>query len=297
MTTAAPASNGLNWLNLSFLVATPLAAAVFVPWYAVTTGFNAFDWWMFALFMALTGFSITAGYHRLWAHRSYKAVAPIRVLYAIFGACSGQNSVMHWASDHRRHHKHCDDVELDPYCIKRGFWHAHIGWIVELHPSAEDDFSNVEDIARDPVAAWQHRNYFALTMATNFLLPCALGVIWGSSWLGTFLLAGLLRFVVNHHLTFAINSVAHTFGRRTFEAGGTARDSHLLALLTYGEGYHSFHHTFMNDYRNGWKVWHLDFSKWIIRGFAAVGLASHLQVTPPDRISAARAETNVKQAA
>ena len=254
----------LNKLNALILTTTPLLAVSVVPYYGYKVGYDGFEWSVFILFMALTGMSITAGYHRLWSHKSYEARSLYRLFWAIWGACALQNSVLHWASDHRNHHRFVDWDDRDPYSAKRGFWFSHIGWILRKHDSGEDDFSNVQDLIADPVVRWQHKYYAHLAVVTNLVVPLLLGYWHGKLW-GVVLLAGVLRLVLNHHFAFLINSLAHIWGGQSYVDDHTARDNHLLAFFTYGEGYHNYHHRFQWDYRNGVKWWHFDPGKWMIK--------------------------------
>jgi stearoyl-CoA desaturase (delta-9 desaturase) len=197
----------------------------------------------------------------------------------IFGAMAMQNSILIWGSQHRTHHRFVDSWDKDPYSAKRGFWFSHMGWILRDYPSGRNDFSNAKDLQRDPIVMFQHRHYLALVLATNIALPLALGWLCGDVW-GVFLLAGLLRLVINHHFTWFINSLAHMWGSQPYTDENTARDNPVLAFLTYGEGYHNFHHIFQNDYRNGIKWWHFDPTKWLIRGLSFAGLATGLKQVP-----------------
>jgi stearoyl-CoA desaturase (delta-9 desaturase) len=172
-----------------------------------------------------------------------------------------------------------DDVDKDPYSARRGFWFSHMGWILRDYPSGRNDFTNAKDLERDPIVMFQHRWYLPLTLAMNIGLPLALGWAVGDMW-GVFLLGGLLRLVVNHHFTWFINSLAHMWGTQPYTDENTARDNPALAFLTYGEGYHNFHHIFQNDYRNGVKWWHFDPTKWLIATMSWVGLASNLKRVP-----------------
>jgi stearoyl-CoA desaturase (delta-9 desaturase) len=252
------------------------AALTILPWYAWTQGFHAGAWAFFAFCICATGLSITAGYHRLWAHRAYSAHWSLHLFYLLFGAMAFQNSILVWCSMHRVHHKHVDDVDLDPYSIRRGFWFAHMGWMVRNYPSGELDFTNAPDLENDRMVAFQHRHYLAIALGMNFGFPLLAGFIAGDPW-GFLLLGGLLRLVINHHLTFFINSLAHYWGRRPYTVQNSARDNDLIAVFTFGEGYHNFHHLFQWDYRNGVRWWHYDPTKWWIAGFAALGLASGLK--------------------
>jgi stearoyl-CoA desaturase (Delta-9 desaturase) len=252
---------------------------VLVPWYGFTQGFGGWAWASLVGFLFACGISITAGYHRLWSHQTYQAHVAVRWVFAIFGAMALQNSILIWASQHRRHHLFVDDVDQDPYSAKRGFWFSHMGWILRDYPSGRNDFSNARDLQRDPVVAFQHRHYLALALATNLGLPLALGWAVGDPW-GVFLLGGLLRLVLNHHFTWFINSLAHMWGTQPYTDENTARDNPVMAFLTYGEGYHNYHHIFQNDYRNGVKWWQYDPTKWLIATLAWMRLASNLRRVP-----------------
>ena len=262
------------------------SALVLVPWYGFTHGFSAGAWAFYAFFLIANGLSITGGYHRLWAHKTYEAHWTLRLFFMIFGAMSLQNSAFAWCSGHRTHHLNVDDVDLDPYSIRRGFWFAHIGWMLREYPSGKPDFTNIPDLRRDPLLRFQHRFYIPLVLVTNLGFPLAAGFLVGGVW-GTFILAGILRLVVSHHVTFFINSLAHMWGSRPYTDSNTARDNPVLAFVTYGEGYHNFHHIFAHDYRNGVRWWQFDPTKWIIASLQYVGLTRRLKRTPPIQIQRA----------
>ena len=268
-----------------FSVST-VAALTLLPWYAFSHGFSGGAWIWFGVCMFATGLSITGGYHRLWAHRSYEAGFALRLFYMLFGAMALQNSILIWASMHRVHHQHVDDEERDPYSIRRGFWFAHMGWMMREYPSGIPDFANIPDLRRDPMLQFQHRFYVPLTLITNFGFPLAAGWAVGDLW-GTFLLAGVLRLVWAHHVTFFINSLAHMWGARPYTDENSARDNPVLAVITYGEGYHNYHHIFAHDYRNGVRWWQWDPTKWLIAGLQFVGLTSRLKRTPDFQIQRA----------
>lgn len=241
---------------------------------------------MFVLLMGVCGISITAGYHRLWSHKTYKAHPVVRFIFAIGGAFALQNDVFHWASEHRRHHQFVDDNARDPYSAGRGFWFSHIGWILRDYLSGDEDFSNIKDLQQDPILVWQHKNYLALVLLTNIGIPALLGALHGDIIAGL-LLGGLLRLVLSQHVTYLINSLAHMWGKQTYSESSSARDNHLLALITYGEGYHNYHHTFQWDYRNGVRWWHYDPTKWLIGLLALVGLTKDLKRCSPAQIEKA----------
>ena len=228
--------------------------------------------------------SITAGYHRLWSHKAYDANVVIRFVYAIGGAFAIQNSALHWSSDHRVHHRHVDDNDHDPYSAKRGFWYSHIGWMLrEYQAHRYHDYKNVRDLQRDPIVMWQHKYYLVLVLMTNFGIPLLFGLINGNV-VGSLLLIGFMRLVISHHVTFFINSLAHMWGSQPYSDKNTAKDNPIVALLTYGEGYHNFHHAFQYDYRNAIKWWQFDPTKWWIKLLSWFGLASNLKKIPEEKI-------------
>jgi stearoyl-CoA desaturase (delta-9 desaturase) len=224
----------------------------------------------------------------LFSHIAFRAKLPVRLFTLIFGAAAFENSALMWASDHRRHHKHVDH-EQDPYDISKGFFHAHIGWLLfKLQP--EPPFDNVADLQKDPLIMWQHRHIHLLAVLVSFVLPTVVGGLW-SGWagaLGGFLIAGVARVVVVQHCTFFINSACHTIGRQPYSTKCSARDSLLMALLTFGEGYHNYHHEFQHDYRNGVKPWHWDPTKWMIWTLSKLRLVGSLRRVPPQTVLSAQ---------
>ena len=141
---------------------TPLMAILFVPSYGYLYGYETFEWIVFLCMMIFCGISITAGYHRLWSHKTYNAHPLLRLIFALGGACALLNDILHWASDHRRHHQFVDNNEKDPYSAKRGFWFSHIGWILRNYKSGEEDLSNVKDLLQDAIVVFQHNHYLCL---------------------------------------------------------------------------------------------------------------------------------------
>lgn len=279
----------INWTNMILFTATPIGAVTLVPLYGYFYGYDLYEWLVFLALMGFCGMSITGGYHRLWSHKTYTAHPVLRFLFAIGGACALQNDVLHWASDHRRHHQFVDNNDRDPYSAGRGFWFSHIGWILRNYKSSSDDFSNVKDLQKDPIVLWQHKHYLELVLITNIALPAFLGYIHGDV-IACLLLGGLLRLVLSQHVTYLINSLAHMWGRQPYSDASSARDNSILALLTYGEGYHNYHHTFQWDYRNGVKWWHYDPTKWMIKLCSLVGLTKDLKRSTFAQIEKAKLE-------
>lgn len=284
----------INWINLTFFVLTPLVAVV------GTIGryhLGGVPWPTWALAVALvyvTGFGISAGYHRLFTHKSYEASWPVRLALLVFGAGTFEASARWWCSEHRYHHRFVD-TDQDPYGINKGFWYAHIGWLVARR-GREQGYDNIKDLEKDPLILWQDRYYIPIALLVCFGLPTIIASLWGDPW-GGFFVAGFARLVLVHHLTWCINSVAHTFGRQTYSDTHSARDHWLTAFLTYGEGYHNFHHEFPADYRNGHRFHQWDPTKWLIRLFYSCRLSRNLRRTDKGRILQARLMMDRKRAA
>jgi stearoyl-CoA desaturase (Delta-9 desaturase) len=285
----------VNWSVTAVLGLTFITAITVVPWYGIVHGYNAWSWLFFGVFLVLNGIGIGSGYHRLWSHRTYDAHPALKWFLAVVGGMSLQNSILVWSARHRIHHRDVDDNDKDPYSIGRGFWFAHIGWMLKDYPSGEIDLSVVPDLQKDPVVAWQHRWYWTLVWVTNLGVPLFLGWLTGDM-LGMFLLAGVARLVLNHHVTFFINSLAHMWGRQPYTDENSARDQHFLALITYGEGYHNYHHMFQNDYRCGIRWWHLDINKWFISTCALLGLVKNRRRAPMFKVLRARLNMDFKRA-
>jgi stearoyl-CoA desaturase (delta-9 desaturase) len=276
----------VNWVTTLFLLLTPLVGVVWGFVYIRAAGVRPIEVAAFAFYVCATGFSITTGYHRLFAHRSYECSRIVKILYLLFGAAAFQHSVLSWCSEHRRHHKHIDRDE-DPYNIQRGFFWAHIGWLLVTDHKEQEDHSNVHDLTADPWIRFQHRFYIPIAVLMGFAVPFAFGWAVGNPW-GCVLWAGIFRVVLVHHSTFLVNSLAHTLGRRPYTLAVSARDSVVTALLTFGEGYHNFHHRFAADYRNGVARGSWDPGKWLIGGLESLGLAWNLRRVPRERIVAAQ---------
>jgi stearoyl-CoA desaturase (delta-9 desaturase) len=278
----------VNWLISSFLIGTLLLSLTAVPAYIWRFGIDGFQIVLFFAMFFACGFSITLGYHRLFSHLAFQAHWTVRLFTLIFGAAAFENSVLLWACEHRSHHKHVDDDDQDPYCISKGLFHAHIGWLLfKLDPPPP--FDNVADLQKDPLVRWQHRHIHWMGALVGFGLPAVLGLAWGGwvSALGGFLIAGVARVVVLQHCTFCINSLCHYLGTRPYSSRCSARDSWLMAIVTLGEGYHNYHHEFQHDYRNGVKPWQLDPTKWLIWTLSKVGLARKLRRVAEEKIALA----------
>jgi stearoyl-CoA desaturase (delta-9 desaturase) len=287
----------INLINSTFLIGTPILAATSLVYYSMNYGISWFEPVIFFFFYFASGLSITAGYHRLFSHRTHKGEWPLRLFYALFGAAAFQNSAIKWCSDHRRHHLKTDETE-DPYSVTDGFVWAHIGWV--MVDQGDEIVEHVEDLQADKILAWQDRHIFLIGFLVGIVLPglvgfALLGNIHGL--LGGMIYGGFLRVVVVHHATFLINSAAHTWGTQPYSTANTSKDSPLLSFFTFGEGYHNFHHTFQADYRNGHRWYHWDPSKWLIQSASWFGLTKDLHKIPDKSIESRRMKATFERKA
>ena len=295
MTSAPLKKAPINWTASITLIGTPILAIILIPLYAYYYDFSVSAWVSLFFLLALSSLGITAGYHRLWAHRAYEAALPLKILLMIGGTFAVQNSILFWASGHRTHHRHVDDVDQDPYSIKRGFWYAHLGWMIRDHSPSEPDYKNAPDLINDKLVMFQHKYYVPMVIAVHVGLLGGVGWAVGDVW-GVVLLGGLLRLIISHHVTFFINSLCHMWGKRPYTDENTARDNFILAILTWGEGYHNYHHIFQYDYRNGVKWWQYDPTKWLIWTSSKLGLAKNLRRIPSFNIQKAELAMKFKYA-
>jgi stearoyl-CoA desaturase (Delta-9 desaturase) len=216
--------------------------------------------------------AVTAGYHRYFAHRAYKTSRVFQLLLAVLGGTALQQGPLWWASWHRRHHRYAD-TPGDPHSPQRdGFWHAHVGWIFDGEHGSQD-LSNVKDLAAFPELRWLDRHSYVPVV--GYAVVCLAiagpaGVVWGFA----------VSSVVLAHVTFLINSVAHVWGTRRYETPDTSRNNALLAVLTFGEGWHNNHHHYMTSARQGFRWWEVDVSYYSLRVLAWLGIVWDLRQPP-----------------
>jgi stearoyl-CoA desaturase (delta-9 desaturase) len=197
----------------------------------------------------------------------------VEAVILFLGAMAGQGSALRWSFEHRLHHAHVD-TDDDPYTIKKGFWYAHFLWILEEPRKIQERV--VSDLIKNKLVMFQDRYYPYLMVLTNMFVFFAVGALL-NDYLGAFFIAVMTRMFFLYHFTWFINSLAHTWGDKPFSQEQSAVDNYILSLLTFGEGYHNYHHTFANDYRNGVRWFHFDPTKWLIWTLNKLGLAHGLK--------------------
>jgi len=256
-----------------FLIIYQTLTLLLLPFYL---WFGSPSWSMFfiaAVVYFLGGLSITAGYHRLYSHRCFKANRLVEFFVLFFGSTTFQGSVLRWSYDHRMHHAHVD-TDDDPYTITKGFWYAHCLWLLDKPRKINSKV--VADLLQNKWVVWQHRHSKLAMIGSNALTTLFCGWLL-RDYLGAFFLVMWARLFCIHHCTWFINSLAHTWGDQPFCKEHSAMNNFIISFLTFGEGYHNYHHTYANDYRNGVYWYQYDPAKWLIWTLSKIGMAWNLR--------------------
>ncbi|HEY3445617.1 MAG TPA: acyl-CoA desaturase [Myxococcales bacterium] len=251
------------------------AAFALVHLVAVAALFTPLTWPLAALTLGsyyLRMFAVTAGYHRYFAHRSYKTGRVFQFLLAFLAQTSAQKGVLWWSGHHRAHHAY-SDTERDIHSpVRRGFWWAHVGWILSTRYD-ETDFDRIKDFAKYPELRFLNR----WPLLPAVIYAAAILALFGwSVLLWGFFVSTVLLF----HGTFSINSLAHVLGKRRFPTSDTSRNGLLLSLVANGEGWHNNHHYFPTSARQGFYWWEIDATYYVLRGLAALRLVRDLREPP-----------------
>lgn len=262
-----------NWGVAIFLITYQIILLGTLPFYFMYTVPSTGVIIASVILLYLTGLSITGGYHRLYSHKTYRTNSIVESVILFFGAMAGQGSALRWSYDHRIHHAFVD-TDKDPYSIKKGFWYAHFAWILEKPKTIDPKV--VPDLFDNKLVMFQHRFAVLLMVFSNVMAFFVVGWLFNDYW-GAFFIACWTRLFALHHFTWFINSLAHTWGDKPFCQEQSAVDNYIISLLTFGEGYHNYHHTYANDYRNGVRWYHFDPTKWLIWTLNKIGLAYQLK--------------------
>ncbi|KAJ5713433.1 Acyl-CoA desaturase [Penicillium malachiteum] len=281
----------LNWTFTVGLIVIPLGGILSLLWIPISEHI----WSIMLAYMIIRGLAITAGYHRLWSHRSYHASKPLKLALAIVGAGAGQGSIKFWCRGHRAHHRYVD-TDKDPYNIQNGFFFAHIGWILFYRSKHEQRIDpntgyvpvDTSDLKADPIVEWQRKNYPLLLLVVAYVVPTIACGLLNGDFLGGFVIVGVIGTFFVQQATFCINSFGHWAGSQPYTTAKSPRNNFFTALITFGEGYHNFHHEFPIDYRNGVRLYDFDPTKWLIWACSQVGLATNLKRFPHNEIKKGR---------
>ncbi|MDF5753248.1 acyl-CoA desaturase [Spongiactinospora sp. TRM90649] len=290
---------GRRTAYLIVLVVLPVVALLLAVPAAWGWGVGPRDVVLAVVMYLVSIFGIAIGYHRLFTHRAFRCARPLRVALMLAGGMAVEGPVSLWAAEHRRHHKYADR-EGDPHspwrygdsglALLRGLLHAQVGWFYTARRRS-DRRHWVPDLLDDPDVRRFDAAYPAV-MALSFALPAAAGGLWSMSWQGAWTAlfwAGLVRYAVVHHVTWSVNSIAHTFGDRPFRARDRSSNVGWVALLTLGEGWHNWHHADPTCARHGVLRGQLDPSARLIRWFERLGWAHHVHWPNPARLADLRA--------
>ncbi|MCM2355370.1 MAG: acyl-CoA desaturase [Arenimonas sp.] len=282
-TSAAPAGGGdpdrVDWLRVLPFIGLHLAC-LGVFW----VGFSWFAFWTAVALYAARMFAITGFYHRYFSHKAFRTSRPVQFAFAVLGAASVQRGPLWWAAHHRHHHRHAD-TDLDVHSPRHGFWRSHMGWFLTPRGFGTD-FDAIRDLVRFPELRLLDR--------FDILVPVllAVGLYALGAWLegahpglGTngpqLLVWGFfVSTIVLFHVTVTINSLSHRWGSRRFATRDDSRNNALLALLTFGEGWHNNHHHYPGSARQGFAWWELDLTYLGLRAMALLGLVSDLRPVP-----------------
>ena len=246
--------------------------AVWALWHY---GLRTLDVAIAVAFYVLRMFAITGGYHRYFAHRTFKTSRVFQFLLALVGTTATQKGPIWWSAIHRRHHRESDGPNDVHSPIQRGFWYSHIGWVLSAEHESYDG-REVRDLVKYPELRWLDRWHVVPVLAT-IALTLALGGMRGLTWWYCVSTVALL------HGTFTINSLSHVFGKRRFATTDDSRNNWLLAIVTMGEGWHNNHHRWQSSTNQGFYWWEYDVTYWILEALSFVGMVWDLR-TPPKKV-------------
>ncbi|ODM96417.1 Acyl-CoA Delta(11) desaturase [Orchesella cincta] len=271
------------WRNVALF--TYLHLAAFYGGYLLITGQVMWQTFLWGVILhTMSGFGITAGAHRYWAHKSYKAVTPLRLLLAYMQTLAFQNHIYEWCRDHRVHHKFAE-THADPHNAKRGFFFSHMGWLLcKKHEAVKVKGKSVDmsDLEQDPIVMFQKKYYLPLVLTISFVIPTIVpSYFWGETASTAFLFAAMFRYCVTLHCTWLVNSAAHRWGPRPYDKSISPAENKSVAWWAFGEGWHNYHHVFPWDYKTSEVgIYRYNFSAAFIDYMAKVGWAYDLKTVP-----------------
>ncbi|OWF37515.1 stearoyl-CoA desaturase 5-like [Mizuhopecten yessoensis] len=282
------------WKNVGIFSVLHLAALysiTLIPWSLPLT------WAWVLVYCFFTAVGVTAGAHRLWSHRAYKAKTPLRVFLAFLQSAALQNNIFDWVRDHRVHHKY-SETNADPHNATRGFFFSHVGWLmVKKHPKvlAKGKLISLQDMYNDPVVMIQKRFYKTSVLLMCFILPTVVPwYFWGETLWNSFYLASILRYTLVLNATWLVNSAAHIWGNKPYDKTINPSNNLGVALGAVGEGFHNYHHVFPHDYAASEFGVRLNVTTMFIDVMAFLGLASDRKTVSPKTIQMRKERTGEK---
>lgn len=254
------------------VVVVPLCATVFAMWLLWSRAVHWSDVALLVSMYTLVALGVTAGFHRMLTHRSFQPHPVVKFILLMLGSMALEGPAIEWAATHIKHHAQADR-EGDPHSPVEGFFHAHMGWMFK--DGTADPNLYCRNLVNDPLVSFMSRT-FLLWAILSLIIPFAIGGWTGLLW------GGLVRIFLTHHVTWSVNSVCHTFGKRAFETNDQSRNEWVVGLLAFGEGWHNNHHAFPRSAFHGLHWWQFDLSGYVIRGLERVGLVHDVYRIPPD---------------
>ena len=251
-------------------VVIPFLAVIFAMYLLWERAVHTSDLVLLGVMYSLTIIGVGMGFHRMLTHRSFQAHPAIKFLLLVLASMSLEGSALEWTATHINHHAQADK-EGDPHSPVEGFFHAHIGWMFK-DGTADPEFY-CRHLLKDPMIVFVSRTFF-LWVVLSLLIPFALGGWTGLLW------GGLVRIFLTHHVTWSVNSICHTFGRREFETKDRSRNEWLIGLLSFGEGWHNNHHAFPRSAFHGLHWWQFDLSGYLILALERLGLVRDVYRIP-----------------
>ncbi|HLQ31001.1 MAG TPA: acyl-CoA desaturase [Ktedonobacteraceae bacterium] len=274
-------SIGLYKAIVLLVVIMPLLATIFAIWLLWQRAVNWTDLILLATMYTLIAFGVTVGYHRMLTHRSFKPHPVVKFILLVLGSMAWEGSALQWAATHTKHHAQADR-EGDPHSPIEGFFHAHVGWLFKDRDADPKVYS--KHLLKDPIIVFVSRTFF-LWAVLALVIPFAIGGWQGLLW------GGLVRVFLTHHVTWSVNSVCHTFGKREFETNDLSRNEWIVGLLGFGEGWHNNHHAFPRSAFHGLHWWQFDFSGYVIWTLERFGLAREVYRVTPELLARRSART------
>ncbi|CAL8113886.1 unnamed protein product [Orchesella dallaii] len=280
------------WMNVFWFVLLHVGALYGAYLSIFSASWKTFAFAVFTYKLSL--FGITAGVHRLWSHRAYKARFPLRVFLAFCNSVSYQNSIFEWARDHRVHHKFTE-TDADPINSTRGFFFSHVGWLCcKKHPDVKRIGGKLDmsDILNDPVVYYQKKYYVPSVIVCFALIPTFIPwYFWGETLWNSYFIAVVLRYCFALNATWLVNSAAHMYGDRPYDRNIAPAENIVVSALALGEGYHNFHHTFPFDYSTSEWGYRINITTMILDFLSLFGLAYGFRQATPEMIKARMART------
>jgi len=278
-------------------VGSPFVGFIAAVIYLWGRGIDRVQFTVFCAMVFSTSLGVTIGFHRLFTHKSFETIWPIKLMFGILGSMALEGPVIKWSVTHRHHHQH-SDLEADPHSpnhhgggamgVLKGLWHAHIGWL--FAPEIPNLAKYAPDLAEDPVTSFVSR-HFTLWVLAGLFIPAAICGLTAWSWSGALLgllWGGFARLFIVHHMTWSINSVCHIWGTRPFRSHDHSRNNFIFGVISWGEGWHNNHHAFPTSARHGLQWWQIDISWWVIALMSKLGLVWKVRLPSPSAIQRQR---------